>query len=104
METILEVMHVAKRIRSSTGEDGPSIKRAKQVQVDINPQFKKKERKPRRKYITSYLYIGQGQEEYRLLKDVSERTTNITFAYLLGLCPKLKREWKMLANSKKSIE
>ena len=35
---------------------------------------------------------------------MKERTAHITFAQLLGMCPKLKREWKRLASSKKVKE
>ena len=50
------------------------------------------------------LNIGERQEEYNLLEDMKERTACITFAQLLGMCLKLKREWKRLASPKKVKE
>ena len=38
------------------------------------------------------------------MEDIKGRTTHITFAQLLGMCPKLKREWKSLASRKKVKE
>ena len=103
-ELIPEVMPVAKRTRSVNGEAGPSAKKGKPATVDLSPQPKKKERKPRRRYKTADLNIGEGQEEYNLLEDMKERTACITFAQLLGMYPKLKREWKRLASPKKVKE
>ena len=79
-------------------------KKGKPAIVDFNPQPKQKERKPIRRYKTTYLNIGKGHEEYCLMKDMKERTAHITFAQLLGMCPKLKREWKRLASPKKVKE
>ena len=38
------------------------------------------------------------------MDDLKEQATNITFAQLLGLCPKLKREWKRLASPRRANE
>ena len=38
------------------------------------------------------------------MDDLKGRAANITFAQLLGLCPKLKREWKRWASPRKANE
>ena len=86
------MMPVAKRTRSANGEAGSSTKKEKPATVDFSLQPKNKERKPRRRYKTTYLNIGQGQEEHILMEDMKGRTAHITFAQLLGMCPKRKRE------------
>ena len=38
------------------------------------------------------------------MDDFKERRAKIIFAQLLGLCPKLKREWKKFSNLRKANE
>ena len=61
VETIPEIMSVAKRTRSATAEPEPSSKKGKHVPFELSPQPEKKKRKPRRRYKTSDLRIGRGQ-------------------------------------------
>ena len=70
VEKISEVMPVAKRTWSANGEASPSVKKGKPTTVDLSPQPKKKERKPKRRYKMADLNIGEGQEEYNLLEDM----------------------------------
>ena len=58
VETIPDIMHVAKRTRSAIAGTEPSSKKVKHETFELSPQPEKKKRKPRRCYKTSDLHIG----------------------------------------------
>lgn len=45
--------------------------------------------------------MGKEQAEYDLITDLSKRKVDITFAQMVGICPRMKKEWRRAVNSGK---
>ena len=67
-------------------------------------KHKKKKKSSRRKIGQSDFPLGQGILTYDLLTDLREKTAQITFGQLLGLSPKLRKEWGKLASTRESTK
>ena len=94
-----EVMPIGKRTtdkRDNIGVPGPSKKRGKAKEGD--DATTKKKRRPRRHFQVSDFPMGVGQASYSHKDDIADRTSNITFGKIMELAPKLRRQWKSLAN------
>ena len=94
------VLPLGKRDRDEGAEH--SAKKGKQTEEVITYQ-RKKTRKPRKKYKTYDYSMEKNQGEYDLMEDLSRRKPNITFAPMIGLCPRLKKEWQRAVNPKKKM-
>ena len=46
----------------------------------------------------SDLPLGEGQSSYNLKEDITNRKVDVTFGQLIEMVPKLKHQWKKLAN------
>lgn len=94
-----EVMPIGKRTtneRDNREVPGPSKKRGKAKEGD--DATTKKKRRPRRHFQVSDFPMGGGQASYSLKDDIADRKANLTFGQIMELAPKLRQQWKSLAN------
>ncbi len=98
-----EVMPIGKRTTEerepNKGIAGPSKKKGKMKEGD--DATTKKKRRPRRKFHVTDFPMGVGQESYSLKGDVCNRKADITYGQLMEMIPRMRREWKQLANPTK---
>ena len=85
-----------KRTRQERGkeieEEGELRKKKGKTKVDDNPGSSKPKRKQRSICQHDFI-LGQGVEEYDLVKDVCSQKANITFGQVAALNSKLRRQW-----------
>ena len=93
------VMPVGKRTteeKEGRSPAGPNKKKGKSHE-DEDVKAKRK-RRARRKFHVSDFPLGEGQESYNLKGDLTSRKADVTFGQLVEMVPKLKIQWKKLAN------
>ena len=78
------------------------VERVKKKGKRILQEIKKPKSSKRRsqKAATQHDFLlGQGIEEYDLVKDLQHQRANITYGHMLVLSPKLRRQWTRSVNT-----
>ena len=92
-----------KRTRQERGkeieEEGELRKKKGKTKVDDKPGSSKPKKK-RRSICQHDFILGQGVEEYDLVKDVRSQKANITFGQVVALNSKLRRQWSKCVSTR----